>query len=38
MPTLLVVDDEPAVCYSFRRVFSGDVKVLTAPTAAAASR
>src|SRR5689334_8170466 len=35
MPKLLVVDDEPAVCYSFRRVFSGDgVEVVTAATAA----
>jgi two-component system nitrogen regulation response regulator GlnG len=36
MPALLVVDDEAAVCYSFRRVFgSGDVEVLTAETVAA---
>src|SRR5262245_57923782 len=36
MPALLVVDDEAAVCYSFRRVFgAGDVEVLTAETAAA---
>jgi two-component system nitrogen regulation response regulator GlnG len=36
MPKLLVIDDEPAVCYSFRRVFAGgDVDVLTAPTAGA---
>jgi two-component system nitrogen regulation response regulator GlnG len=36
MPKLLVVDDEPAVCYSFRRVFAGEgVEVLTAATAAA---
>jgi two-component system nitrogen regulation response regulator GlnG len=35
MPTLLVVDDEPGVCYSIRRVFSGqDIEVVTAPTAA----
>ena len=35
MPTLLVVDDEQSVCYSFRRVFEeGDVRVLTAATAA----
>jgi nitrogen regulation protein NR(I) len=33
--TLLVVDDEESVRYSFRRVFSSDsVEVLTAPTAA----
>jgi two-component system nitrogen regulation response regulator GlnG len=35
MPTLLVIDDEPSVCYSFRRVFEEDgVEVLTASTAA----
>jgi two-component system nitrogen regulation response regulator GlnG len=35
MPTLLVVDDEQSVRYSFRRVFEGNgVVVLTAPTAA----
>ncbi len=35
MPTLLVIDDEPSVRYSFRRVFEGgDVQVLTAATAA----
>src|SRR4051794_20523671 len=34
MPKLLVVDDEPAVCYSFRRVFDG-IEVLTEGTAAA---
>ncbi len=35
MPTLLVVDDEQSVRYSFRRVFEGNgVTVLTAPTAA----
>src|SRR5581483_5863726 len=35
MPTLLVVDDESAVCYSFRRIFATDtVEVLTAGTAA----
>jgi two-component system, NtrC family, nitrogen regulation response regulator GlnG len=35
MPTLLVVDDEQSVRYSFCRVFEGDnVKVLTAATAA----
>jgi two-component system nitrogen regulation response regulator GlnG len=33
MPTLLVIDDEASVCYSFRRVFGGDgVDVLTAGT------
>jgi two-component system nitrogen regulation response regulator GlnG len=37
MPSLLVVDDEESVRYSFRRVFGGsDVKVLTAATAAEA--
>jgi two-component system nitrogen regulation response regulator GlnG len=36
MPTLLVIDDEESVCYSFRRVFEGDVvHVLTASTAVA---
>jgi two-component system nitrogen regulation response regulator GlnG len=35
VPTLLVVDDEESVRYSFRRVFEGDdVRVLTACTAA----
>jgi two-component system nitrogen regulation response regulator GlnG len=35
MPTLLIVDDEPAFCYSFRRVFGTDgVEVLTAATVA----
>jgi two-component system, NtrC family, nitrogen regulation response regulator GlnG len=35
MPTLLVVDDEQSVRYSFQRVLESDsVKVLTAPTAA----
>jgi two-component system nitrogen regulation response regulator GlnG len=35
MPTLLVIDDEPSVRYSFRRVFEEDgVAVLTASTAA----
>jgi two-component system nitrogen regulation response regulator GlnG len=35
MPTLLVIDDEQSVCYSFRRVFAGDgVEVLTARTGA----
>jgi two-component system nitrogen regulation response regulator GlnG len=33
MPTLLVIDDEQSVLYSFRRVFEGDdVRVLTAQT------
>jgi two-component system, NtrC family, nitrogen regulation response regulator GlnG len=35
MPTLLVIDDEQSVRYSFRRVFEGDqTRVLTAATAA----
>jgi two-component system nitrogen regulation response regulator GlnG len=34
MSTLLVVDDEESVRYSFRRVFQGEVHVLTACTAA----
>ena len=35
MPTLLVIDDEESVCYSFRRVFEGEtLRVLTAATAA----
>src|SRR5262245_23513001 len=35
MPTLLVIDDEESVRYSFRRVFeSDDVQLLTAATAA----
>ena len=35
MPTLLVIDDEQSVRYSFRRVLEGDgVEVLTAATAA----
>lgn len=35
MSTLLVIDDEESVCYSFRYVFEGNgVKVLTAGTAA----
>jgi two-component system nitrogen regulation response regulator GlnG len=35
MPSLLVIDDEQSVRYSFRRVFEGDgVEVLTARTAA----
>jgi two-component system nitrogen regulation response regulator GlnG len=35
MPTLLIIDDEPSVRYSFRRVFEEDgVEVLTASTAA----
>ena len=34
MPTLLVIDDEESVRYSFRRVFEGDtMRVLTARTA-----
>ncbi len=33
MPTLLVVDDEPSVCYSFSRVFGDDnVRVVSAGT------
>jgi two-component system nitrogen regulation response regulator GlnG len=37
MATLLVVDDEPGVCYSFRRAFSGEgIYVNTVGTAAAA--
>jgi two-component system nitrogen regulation response regulator GlnG len=36
MPRLLVVDDEEAVCYSFRRIFSAEgIEVETASTAAA---
>ncbi len=35
MRTLLVIDDEESVCYSFQRVFEGDqTRVLTARTAA----
>jgi two-component system nitrogen regulation response regulator GlnG len=35
MPTVLVIDDEQSVRYSFRRVFEGDgVQVVTAATAA----
>jgi two-component system nitrogen regulation response regulator GlnG len=35
MPTLLVIDDEQSVLYSFRRVFEGEkTQVLTAPNAA----
>ncbi len=35
MPKLLVVDDEPIICHSFRRVFTtSDVEVLTAGTVA----
>jgi two-component system nitrogen regulation response regulator GlnG len=37
MPTLLVVDDEPAVCCSFRRT-SGSPEVLTEGTAAGLER
>ncbi|MBP3955121.1 sigma-54-dependent Fis family transcriptional regulator [Gemmata sp. G18] len=33
MPKLLVVDDEPIICHSFRRVFAApDVEILTAGT------
>lgn len=36
MQSLLVIDDEASVCYSFRRIFEGrEVHVLTAQTAAA---
>jgi DNA-binding NtrC family response regulator len=35
MPTLLIVDDEPAILHAFRRAFRGDaLEVLTAETAA----
>jgi two-component system nitrogen regulation response regulator GlnG len=35
MATLLVIDDEPSVCYAFKRVFEGEqTRVLTAATAA----
>src|SRR5438552_1073476 len=35
MQTLLVIDDEPSVCYSFQRVFEGEqMRVLTAGTGA----
>jgi two-component system nitrogen regulation response regulator GlnG len=34
MPTLLIVDDEPSVLYSFRRVFASQAEILTAQTAA----
>jgi two-component system nitrogen regulation response regulator GlnG len=35
MSTLLVIDDEESLLYSFRRVFEGDsIQVLTAPTGA----
>ena len=35
MPTLLVVDDEPSVCYSFARVFGDDTtRVISAGTIA----
>jgi two-component system nitrogen regulation response regulator GlnG len=34
MPTLLIVDDEPNICYSFQRAFEGDgTRVVTARTA-----
>ena len=33
MPTLLIVDDEPGVLYSFRRVFGEEMEILTASTA-----
>ena len=33
MPTLLVVDDEPSVCYSFSRVFGDEnTRVVSAGT------
>src|SRR5437016_11908133 len=36
MPPLLIVDDEPNICYSFQRAFEGDgTRVLTAGSAAA---
>src|SRR5579871_2108496 len=35
MPTLLIVDDEPSIRYSFQRAFEGNgTTVRTAPTAA----
>src|SRR5438309_649502 len=35
MPTLLIVDDEPSIRYSFQRAFEGDgMRVCTARTAA----
>jgi two-component system nitrogen regulation response regulator GlnG len=35
MPTLLIVDDEPSVCYSFARVFGNDrTRVISAGTVA----
>src|SRR5438876_370516 len=33
MPKLLIVDDEPVVLYSFRRVFGDEMEILTASTA-----
>jgi two-component system nitrogen regulation response regulator GlnG len=33
MPKLLIVDDEPGVLYSFRRVFGDQMDILTAATA-----
>ncbi len=33
MPKLLIVDDEPGVLYSFRRVFADEMEVVTAATA-----
>jgi two-component system nitrogen regulation response regulator GlnG len=33
MPKLLIVDDEPGVLYSFRRVFGDEMEILTAATA-----
>jgi two-component system nitrogen regulation response regulator GlnG len=39
VPTLLVIDDEPGVCYSFKRVFAAEgVEVRTAGSAAAGLR
>ena len=33
MSKLLIVDDEPGVLYSFRRVFGDEMEILTASTA-----